>query len=230
MDRLLDDPRVDIPAALVLDAGVIRDVGPAVVEANTASGAGIYGCDPRDVLEVLRAATIINSSILRSGTMPWRVVEKKIGRAGGLQQRTARQREWDGQYGEDNWEVGYVIDGEFVPQNEALESIYYRSYEEHFAAHPEDLEELAPHRQEAAEPARRGDDGRRPPGPGDHELPGAARVDATGRGGRRYRLVGGAGLAPDQHPAQPADHPGHGRAEADAGAVLAAEEVPGRLG
>lgn len=59
LDRLLDDPRVALPAALVLDAGVIRDVGPAVVEANTASGAGIYGCDPRDVLEVLRAATII---------------------------------------------------------------------------------------------------------------------------------------------------------------------------
>lgn len=74
--------------------------------------------------------------------MPWRVVEKRIGRAGGLQQRTARQREWDRRYGEDNWEVGYVIDGEFVPQQEALESIYYRSYEEHFATHPEDMEEL----------------------------------------------------------------------------------------
>jgi hypothetical protein len=48
--------------------------------------------------------------------MPWRVVEKRIGRAGGLQQRTARQREWDRRYGEDNWQVGYVIDGEFVPQ------------------------------------------------------------------------------------------------------------------
>jgi hypothetical protein len=58
VDRLLDDPRVDMPAALVLDAGVIRDVGPAVVEANAASGAGIYGCDPRDVLEVLRGATV----------------------------------------------------------------------------------------------------------------------------------------------------------------------------
>lgn len=58
VDRLLDDPSVDIPAALVLDAGVIRDVGPAVVEANAASGAGIYGCDPWDVLEVLRAAAI----------------------------------------------------------------------------------------------------------------------------------------------------------------------------
>lgn len=59
VDRLLDDPRVDMPAALVLDAGVIRDVGPAIVETNTASGSGIYGCDPREVLEVLRAATVI---------------------------------------------------------------------------------------------------------------------------------------------------------------------------
>jgi hypothetical protein len=60
VDRLLADPRVDLPPALVLDVGVIRGVGPAVVEANEASGAGIYGCDPRDVLEVLRAATVVN--------------------------------------------------------------------------------------------------------------------------------------------------------------------------
>ena len=58
IDRLLDDPRVEMPAVLVLDAGVIRDVGAAVVEANTASGSGIYGCDPGDVLEILRAATV----------------------------------------------------------------------------------------------------------------------------------------------------------------------------
>jgi hypothetical protein len=74
--------------------------------------------------------------------MPWWVVEKRIGRAGGLRQRTARQREWDEKYGEDNWEVGYVIDGEFLPQAEALESIYYQSYVDHFDAHPEDLDEL----------------------------------------------------------------------------------------
>jgi len=61
VDRLLADPRVELPAALVLDAGVIRGIGPAVVETNEASGAGIYGCDPRDVLEVLRAATIANT-------------------------------------------------------------------------------------------------------------------------------------------------------------------------
>ena len=74
--------------------------------------------------------------------MAWRVVERKIGRAGGVKQRTARQREWDQKYGESNWAVGYVIDGTFVPQEVALESIYNRSYEQHFAAHPEDLEEL----------------------------------------------------------------------------------------
>src|SRR4051812_39868784 len=74
--------------------------------------------------------------------MPWQIVERKIGRAGGERQREARQREWDRAYGADNWAVGYVIDGEFVMQEQALESVYYRSYEAHFRAHPEDLEEL----------------------------------------------------------------------------------------
>ena len=74
--------------------------------------------------------------------MPWNVVERKIGRAGGLKQRTARQREWDQKYGEDQWAVGYVVDGAFVLQEDALDSIYNRSYEEHFVAHPVDLEEL----------------------------------------------------------------------------------------
>lgn len=74
--------------------------------------------------------------------MPWRVVERKIGRAGGVKQRTERQRAWNQKYGEDAWAVGYVIDGNFILQEDALESVYYRSYEEHFAAHPEDLDEL----------------------------------------------------------------------------------------
>lgn len=42
------------------------------------------------------------------------------------------QREWDGKYGEGNWEVGYVLDGRFVSHDEALEAVYYRSYERHF--------------------------------------------------------------------------------------------------
>lgn len=74
--------------------------------------------------------------------MPWKVVERRIGRAGGVKQRTTRQREWDRKYGEDQWAVGYVVGGAFVLQEDALESIYNRSYEDHFAAHPEDLQEL----------------------------------------------------------------------------------------
>jgi hypothetical protein len=74
--------------------------------------------------------------------MSWHVVERRIGRAGGIRRRHERQREWDRKFGPDNWQVGYVIDGQFVTQDDALESIYYRSYEEYFAAHPDDLREL----------------------------------------------------------------------------------------
>ena len=74
--------------------------------------------------------------------MGWRVVERRIGRAGGVKQREARQREWDRKYGVDEWAIGYLIDGGFVRQEEALESVYYKSYERHFAEHPEDLATL----------------------------------------------------------------------------------------
>lgn len=37
----------------VLDVGIIRDRGWAVVEANPAYGAGIYGCDADEVLQVI---------------------------------------------------------------------------------------------------------------------------------------------------------------------------------
>src|SRR5215207_8319374 len=74
--------------------------------------------------------------------MGWRIVKRKIGRAGSERQRTARQREWDREYGADAWVVGYVIDGAFVLQEDALEFVYYRSYEAHFRDHPDDLAEL----------------------------------------------------------------------------------------
>ena len=74
--------------------------------------------------------------------MGWKVVERRLGRAGPLKRRQARQREWDQRYGEGNWEVGYVLNGEFVSQEDALEAVYYRSYERHFQEHPQDLEEL----------------------------------------------------------------------------------------
>ncbi len=73
--------------------------------------------------------------------MSWRIVDRKIGKAGNIKQRQKRQSEWDKKYG-DNWMIGYVIDGEFVSQEDALESIYYKSYEEYFNNNPDDLQEL----------------------------------------------------------------------------------------
>jgi ATP-grasp domain, R2K clade family 2 len=55
---VLSDGRVDLPRAAVLDVGVISGRGWAVVEQNAAWGSGIYGCDPKRVLEVLRAAAL----------------------------------------------------------------------------------------------------------------------------------------------------------------------------
>ena len=50
-------------------------------------------------------------------------MERRIGKAGAVKRREARQREWDRQYGESGWEVGYVLNG-------------------HFDQHPRDLTEL----------------------------------------------------------------------------------------
>jgi len=73
--------------------------------------------------------------------MGWKIVERKIGKAGNVKQRQRKQADWDKKYG-DNWMIGYAIDGEFISQEDALESIYYKSYEEHFQNNIEDLEEL----------------------------------------------------------------------------------------
>ena len=56
--RILRDPRVDLPKAAVLDVGFIHGRGWAVVEQNAAWGSGLYGCDPAEVLEVLRHAAL----------------------------------------------------------------------------------------------------------------------------------------------------------------------------
>ena len=58
MERLLADDRVELPCAAVIDAGVMAGRGWGVVEQNAAWGAGIYGCDPERVLEVIRHATV----------------------------------------------------------------------------------------------------------------------------------------------------------------------------
>ena len=74
--------------------------------------------------------------------MAWIIKERKIGRAGGEKQRASRQKVWDQKYGEDNWAIGYVVDGEFILQEDAITSIYNASYAHHFANQPADLEEL----------------------------------------------------------------------------------------
>lgn len=58
IEILLSDERVEILEATVIDVGVIKGRGWAVVEQNAAWGAGLYGCDPIEVLEVLRYAVV----------------------------------------------------------------------------------------------------------------------------------------------------------------------------
>ena len=55
---LLDDRRVELPRATVVDVGIISGRGWAVIEQNAAWGSGIYGCEPERVLEVLDFAAI----------------------------------------------------------------------------------------------------------------------------------------------------------------------------
>ncbi|WP_201278279.1 ATP-grasp domain-containing protein [Scytonema millei] len=57
MAKLLSDERVELQTATAIDIGVIQGRGWAVVEQNAAWGAGLYECDPVEVLEVLRHTT-----------------------------------------------------------------------------------------------------------------------------------------------------------------------------
>lgn len=61
---------VECPPAFVLDVGRIAERGWAVVEANPAWGAGVYGCDPAAVLPVLRRATRRNEAVT-DADRPW---------------------------------------------------------------------------------------------------------------------------------------------------------------
>ncbi|MGV3605272.1 MAG: ATP-grasp domain-containing protein [Planctomycetaceae bacterium] len=58
VESLLQDPRVDLPQATVVDVGVIEGHGWACIEQNAAWGAGIYGCDPGEVLDVIELASV----------------------------------------------------------------------------------------------------------------------------------------------------------------------------
>jgi ATP-grasp domain, R2K clade family 2 len=58
VQKLLADLRIELPRAAVVDVGTIFERGWAVVEQNAAWGSGIYGCNPVEVLEVLRYAAV----------------------------------------------------------------------------------------------------------------------------------------------------------------------------
>jgi hypothetical protein len=55
-ERVLADNSVLVSEAVVIDVGVIRDRGWAVIESNAATSSGIYGCDPARVLPLLLRA------------------------------------------------------------------------------------------------------------------------------------------------------------------------------
>jgi hypothetical protein len=56
--RVLGDSRVRLPPAVVVDVGRLADGRWAVIEANSAWGSGIYGCDPGRVLGVVRRGCV----------------------------------------------------------------------------------------------------------------------------------------------------------------------------
>ncbi|MFD7843425.1 hypothetical protein ACFV4K_10890 [Nocardia sp. NPDC059764] len=57
------EPLLPTPLAVVVDIGLIEGRGWAVVEANSAYGAGVYGCDPRRVLDVLARGCVPRSTL-----------------------------------------------------------------------------------------------------------------------------------------------------------------------
>ncbi len=67
---VLSTPEISVPAAFVLDVGLLRDRGWAVIESNAAWGAGLYGCPPTAALDVLRRACLKKERVTISDD-PW---------------------------------------------------------------------------------------------------------------------------------------------------------------
>lgn len=66
--QVLADKAVAIPPATVLDIGIIRDRGWAVVEANAAWGSGLCACNPKEVLKVLERACLLQDSVTEANS------------------------------------------------------------------------------------------------------------------------------------------------------------------
>ncbi|MFO1513640.1 MAG: ATP-grasp domain-containing protein [Verrucomicrobiota bacterium] len=65
---------VPCPKGFVLDVGIIKGKGWAVVEPNECWGSGVYGCMPTKVLEVLLAATVQKRTATQED-MAWNYAE-----------------------------------------------------------------------------------------------------------------------------------------------------------
>lgn len=83
LDDLLADPELDLPDAVVVDVGCTAERGWAVVEANACWASGLCGCDPRDVLPVLRRASALEARAS--------VADRAWSRASHLRGRSAQQ-------------------------------------------------------------------------------------------------------------------------------------------
>lgn len=69
-DEVLLDPPVSLPPACTLDVGRKPVGGWAVIEANPCWGAGLYGCDPMEVLKCIKNAIIPRSKV-SDAERPW---------------------------------------------------------------------------------------------------------------------------------------------------------------
>ena len=57
-ERVLGDRRVALPPAVVLDVARLRSGNWVVIEVNPCWASGVYGCDPEEVLRVVRRACV----------------------------------------------------------------------------------------------------------------------------------------------------------------------------
>lgn len=69
-ESILSDTTVPLPPACTLDVGKNIDGTWAIIESNPCWGAGLYGCDPSQVLQTIRSAILPRSEVTQSHR-PW---------------------------------------------------------------------------------------------------------------------------------------------------------------
>lgn len=79
MQNVLDDPHVELPAAVVVDVGRMVGRGWGVVEANPAWASGICGANPLGILSVLERATVHRNKVSPSDERWVRRVTTTVG-------------------------------------------------------------------------------------------------------------------------------------------------------